>query len=215
MIQSPPRRPSNVAPVVILGFFAGLIAEFAVDLVLDFALTLHSLGQLDAISFVVSLALGALVGGVMFLSRPRHYGVTAVVGASVVVSGIIADELATPVYFTIRHLPLGLSVFTGYFTHARPMFWIGNLACFAVAAGLTALRVLRIRATEGTPPGAGAPPSVPWAPGPPAGPYGPPPQAPYGPPPQTPYGQPQASYGPPPQGPYAPPPQPPYGPPPR
>jgi riboflavin transporter FmnP len=206
VIQNPPRRPSNVAPVVVLGFFAGLVAEFAIDLVIDFALTLHSLGQADAVGFAVSLVLGVLVGGVMYLGRPRHYGVTAVVGASAVVSGIVADELATPVYFAIRHLPFGTRFFTAYFTNARPIFWIGNLACFAVAAGLTALRVRGVRAAEGVPPGAGAPPPGPWAPGPPGGPYSQPPQAPYGPPPQPPY-------GPPPQGPYGPPPQPPYGPP--
>ena len=148
----------------------------------------------------------------MFLSRPRHYGVTAVVGASVVVSGIVADELAAPVYFTIRHVSLGLWVFTGYFTHTRPIFWIGNLTCFAVAAGLTALRVARVRATEGTPPGAGVPRPGPWAPGPAGGPWNPPPQAPYSSPPQAPYGpSPQAPYGPSPQAPYGPPPQAPYG----
>ena len=47
MIPSPPRRSSNVVPVVILGFFAGLVAEFAIDMVLDFAVTPRSLGQAE------------------------------------------------------------------------------------------------------------------------------------------------------------------------
>lgn len=210
MIQSPPRRPSNVAAIVILGFFAGFVAEFVVDLVLDFAVTVHSLAEVDAIGFVISLVTGALVGGVMFLGRPRHYGVAAVAGVSAVVSGIIADELATPLFFTIRHLPISAELLTGYFTHARAMFWIGNLVCAAVAAGLTALRVQRVRAAEGTPPGTGVPGTGvpgPWGPpqtpDQPRGPWSPPPQGPYGPPPQ----------GPPSQGPYGQPAQPPYEPP--
>ena len=197
MIQSPPRRPPSAAPVVIIGFLAGLVAEFVIDLVLDYTLTLTSLAATDAVGLAVSIVLGALVGGVTFLGRPRHYGVAAIVAGSAVVSGIIADEIATPVYFTLRHFPVEPSLLTNYFTHARPMFWIANLVCAAVAAGLTALRVRLVRAAAVPPPGTGTPPG-PWTPAEGRGPWSPPPQRhPYGPTPQSPYGPPQGPYGPP------------------
>jgi hypothetical protein len=206
VIQSPPRRPSNAAALVILGFVVSGAAVFAIDLVLDFANVVHSLGQADVVSVCVSLFQGALVGGIMCLGRPRHFGVAAAAGLSAFVAGVIADEVSLVIYFTVKHLPEPAKLITGYFTHARPVFWIGNLLCVALAAGLTALRVARVRAAE-PPPGA------------PARPFGPPPYGPpaYGPPP---YGPPAPPQGPPPPGPPAPPSGPPasppgpYGPPP-
>jgi hypothetical protein len=199
-----------VAAVVIFGFFAGFVAEFVINLVFDFVLKLDSLSAIETVNFVISLVLGAIVGGVMFLGRPRHYGTTALAGASAVVSGMIADEIATSVYFVIRHMPVTPELIAGYFTQAPPIFWINNLLSFAVAAGLTALRVRGVRAAEGAMAGAGMP-SPSW--GPPAAPPGP-----WGPQPQQPYGgvypQSPPPYGPPPRAPYDPPPPAPYGPPP-
>jgi hypothetical protein len=182
-----------VAALVILGFAAAAIAEFVVDLVIDYTVTLHSAAQADVISIVLSLMVGAVVGGAMLLARPRHYGVTAVTGVSAIVAGVIADELAMFVYLTLRDLPLPGSLFLDYFADARPVFWIGQIFLIALASGLPALRVMRVRAHEGQ--GAGAPgmPPPPWAP--PQMPPGPPGQ-PWG-PPQPPYGTPPGSYGPP------------------
>jgi hypothetical protein len=198
-----------VAAVLVLGFAVGVVAEIAIDLVLDFTLTLHSQSAVDVVALVSSLVLALIVGGVMFLGRPPQYGVTALVGASTVVSGIIGDQIATPVYFAIKHYPISTELFTGYFTHAplRLIFWIGNACAFAVAAGVTALRVRLVRAAEGAPAGPGGRTASPWSP-PPAGPWGP--QPPYG---NGPYGPPgtPGPYGPPPQPPYDPPPQAPYG----
>jgi hypothetical protein len=207
VIQSPPRRPTNLAPIVILGFVVGIAAEFAMDMVVFYGVKPTSLGQADAISVVISILLGAIVGGAMFLSRPRHYGVMAIVAASAFVAGIIGDEVATAVFFKLHHLPVHAELFTGYFTHARASFWIGNLLLIAAAAGLTALRVSRVRAREGR-----GMPQQPWPAQQPAGPWGA--QAPYGPQGQAPYGpQGQAPYGPQGQPPYGPQGQPPYGPP--
>jgi hypothetical protein len=222
VIQSPPRRPPNLAAIVILGFVVGIVAEFAMDMVVFYGVKPTSLGQADAISVVISILLGAIVGGVMFLSRPHHYGVMALVAASAFVAGVIGDEVATAVFFKLHHLPVHAELFTGYFTHARASFWIGNLLLLAAAAGLTALRVSRVRTREGR-----GMPQQPWPAPQPAGPwgaqapYGPQGQPPYGPPGQPPYGpQGQAPYGPPGQAPSGPPPGPygppqgPYGPPP-
>jgi hypothetical protein len=184
VIQSPPQRPSNVAAIVILGFVAAGIAEFAIDLIMYFAVRLHSLGEADAVSIAIAVLTGVIAGGVMFLARPRGYGVAAVPAVSAVVAGIIADLAAMVVFLTDHHLSIDADLFTGYFTHARPSFWIGNVLTIALAAGLTALRTRSVLATERR--GAGAPPSQygPYAP-----PYGPPPQ-PWGPQPQPPYGPP-------------------------
>ena len=207
MVQSPPRRPPNLPAIVILGFVAGVLACFAMNMAVYYVVKPTSLGEAEAISVVVSILLGAVVGGAMFLGRPHHYGVTAIVAASAFVAGVIGDEIAVAVYFVLHHLPLHADLFTGYFEHPRAIFWIGNLLLIAVAAGLTALRVNRVRSREG-----GGMPQQPWsAPQPPpAGPWDP--QAPYGPQGQAPYGPPPGPYGPP-QGPYGPP-QGPYGPPP-
>jgi hypothetical protein len=133
----------------------------------------------------------------MFLARPRHYGLAAVAGVSAVVSAIIANELAIAVYFVVKRLPIGVRLFTGYFTNPRAIFWISNVIMIVVAAGLTALRVSRVRAGEaratGMPPQPWGPPGQQWGPQPS---YGPPqhgPQGPYGPPPghPGPYGPPQ------------------------
>lgn len=203
VLQSPPRRPSNAAALVVLGFVVSGAAVFAIDLVLDFGNLVHSLGEADAVSVCVSLFQGALVGGIMCLGRPRHFGAAVAAGISSFVAGVIADEVSLVLYFTVRHYPVRAGLITGYFTNARPVFWIANLLCVAVAAGLTALRVARVRAAE---PPAGAPPR-PFGPAP----YGPPAYGPpaYGPPQgPPPYGPPQ---GPPPSGPYGPPPGPPTG----
>jgi riboflavin transporter FmnP len=231
VIQNPPRRAPNLAAILILGFVVGIVAEFAMDMFVSYVVKPTSLSKVDAINVVLSLVLGAIVGGVMFFGRPRHYGVTAIAAVTALVAGFIGDEIFTPVYFALHHVPVHAELFTAYFTHARTSFWISNLLLVAMTAGLTAVRVLRVRAREGQgggmpqqtwpaqqmPPGGqwGAPPPY----GPPQGqaPYGPPQgQAPYGPPPgQAPYGPPQgqAPYGPPP-GPYGPP-QGPYDPPPQ
>lgn len=198
MNQSPPRRPSNVAAIVVLGFFASALLEFVLDLVLDFGQLIHSQSASNVVSVVLSLAIGAVAGGAMFLARPRHYGFAAVAAVSGIVAGIIADELSTAVYFLAKKLPVSASLFTGYFTHARTFFWIGNVIVIAVAAGLTAIRVARVRAGEPrVPPQTWGPPGQQWGPQPPYG------QQPYGPPQQ--YGPPPGAYGPPP-GPYGPPP---------
>ena len=190
-----------MAAIVILGFFAAAVIEFVLDLILEFGELIHSLSAANVVSVVLSLVIGGVVGGAMFLGRPRHYGLAAVAALSGVVSGIIADELSTAVYFTAKHLPISASLFTGYFTHARAVFWIGNVLVIAVAAGLTALRVARVRAAEARESGM---PQQPWGPpgrerGP-QPPYGPPRQGPPGPydPPSGPYGPPQGPYGPPP-----------------
>jgi hypothetical protein len=225
VIQNPPRRAPNLAAILILGFVVGLVAEFAMDMVIFYGVKPSSLGEADAISVVISILLGAIVGGVVFLGRPRHYGVTAIVAASALVAGIIGDEVATAVFFKLHHLPVRAELFTGYFTHARASFWIGNVLLIAAAAGLTALRVNRVRAREGgmpqqSWPAPQAPPAGPWSAQAPYGPqgqapYGPQGQAPYGPQGQAPYGpQGQAPYGPQGQPPYGPPGQAPYGPPP-
>jgi hypothetical protein len=219
VIQNPPRRAPNPAAIVILGFVVGIVAEFAMDMVVFYGVKPTSLGEVDAISVVISILLGTIVGGVTFLGRPHHYGVTAIVAASALVAGIIGDEVATAVYFKLHHLPVRAELFTSYFTHARASFWIGNLLLIAAAAGLTALRVNRVSAQDGRGmpqqpwPAQQMPPGGPWGAPPPYGPQG---QAPYGPPPgQAPHGSPphgSPPYGPPP-GPYGPP-QGPYGPPP-
>jgi hypothetical protein len=209
VIQSPPRRSPNPAVTVILGFVAGFVAEFAMDLLVDYVLKPTSQSEVDLMVIIFSIVLGAIVGVAMLLGRPRHYGVAAVAGLAAVVAGIIGDEVSTLVYILIEDLPLHAEIFINYFTHARLIFWISNVIVFVVTAGLTALRVLRVRAAESRP---GQPQwGPPYGPVPP--PYGPPPQNPYGPPPQGPYGQQygQQQYGPPPQGPYGPPPQGPYG----
>ena len=214
MIQNPPRRSPNPAAIVVLGFVVGIVADFAMSMAVSYVVKPTSLGEADAISVVLSILLGAIVGGVMFLGRPHHYGVTAIVAVSAFVAGLIGDDLAVAVYFTLHHLPLRADLFTRYFEHPRASFVIGSLLLIAAAAGLTALRVNRVRAREG-----GGMPRHPWpAPQPPAGPwgtqapYGPQGQAPYRPPGQVPYGPTgQAPYSPPP-GPYGPP-QGPYGPP--
>jgi hypothetical protein len=211
VIQNPPRRAPNPAVIVIIGFVVGLVAEFAMDMVIDYAVKPNSLSEIDAISVVLSILLAGVVGGVMFFGRPRHYGVTAIVAASAFVAGVIGDDVATAVYFTLHHIPLRTEMFTAYFTHARASFWIGNLLLVALTAGLTALRIMRVRAQDGQ---GGGMPQQQWPAMPPGGPWGPPPygpqgQPPYGPPQsQAPYGQ---QYGPPP-GPYGPPQGPPPGP---
>lgn len=205
MIQSPPRRAPSVAAIVVLGFILGVVVEIVLNLIFDFVLPVpHSQAARYLVVVAFSLVLALIVGGEMFFGRPHHYGVTALVGASTVVSGVVGDQLATPVYYLIKHYPLSAEPFTFYFTHVplQPIFWISNACAFALAAGITAVRVRLVRAAEG--PGGTPPPS--WSP-PAAGPWGqrppPPPQPPYG-PPQPPYGPPQPPYGPP---------QPPYGPP--
>jgi hypothetical protein len=194
--QSPPRRASNVAAIVVLGFFANGLLEFVIDLVLDFGQLIHSQSASNVVSVVLSVMIGAVAGGAMFLARPRHYGLAAVAAVSGVVAGILADELSTAVYFLVKDLPFGVGLFTGYFTNARAIFWICNVIVIAVAAGLTVLRVARVNAAEAGPQTWG-PPGPQWGPQPPHPPYGPPQQ--YGPqqygPPQ--YGPPQ-QYGPPP-----------------
>jgi hypothetical protein len=203
--QSPPRRPSNVAAIVVLGFFASAVIEFVLDLIIELGELVHSQSTSNVVSVCLSLLIGAVVGGAMFLARPRHYGLAAVAAVSGVISGIIADELSTAVWFLVKHLPISASLFTGYFTNARAIFWISNVIVIVVAAGLTAIRVARVRAgdarTPGMPPQPWGPPAQQWGPQPQPGrpPYGPPP---YGPPQQ--YGPPQGPYGPPP-GPYGPP----------
>lgn len=192
MHQSPPRRPPNVAAIVVLGFFASGLLEFVADLALEFGELIHSQSASDVVIVLLSLMIGAVVGGAMFLARPRHHGLAAVAAASGVVAGIAADELSTAVYSLAKDLPVTVSLFTGYFTHARAIFWISNVIIVAVAAGLTAVRVARVRAG-----GPSAPPPAAWGrPGPqqwgPPPPYGPPQQ--YGPPP---YGPPSGPYGPP------------------
>ena len=218
MIQSPPRRSPNLAAIVVLGFVAGVVADFAMSMVVYYVVRPTSFGEADAISVVISILLGAIVGGVMFLVRPHHYGVTAIAAASAFVAGIIGDDIAAVVYFVLHHLPLHADLFTGYFDNPRASLWIGDLLLIATAAGLTALRVNRVRTREGggmPQRNRPAPPAGPWGAqtpygpqaqmpyGPPPGPYGPPPGA-YGPPP-GPYGPPPGAYGPPP-GPYGPPP---------
>jgi hypothetical protein len=210
VIQSPPRRSPNPTVTVFLAFVAGFVAELAMDLFVDYVLKPTSQSQVNAIYTVFSIVLGAIVGGAMLLGRPRHYGLAVVAGLAAVVAGIIGDEVATLIYVLVEDLPLRASTFTRYFKDPRPIFWISNGISFAVATGLTALRVLRVRAA--------APQQQQWAPpygpvSPPRGPgpsYGQPPyeqgqygQGQYGPPPQGPYGQPSPNpYGPPPQGPY-------------
>ncbi|GAB2863522.1 hypothetical protein GCM10027176_76750 [Actinoallomurus bryophytorum] len=206
MIQNPPRRAPNLAAILILGFVVATVAEFAMDLIVFYGVKPSSLGEADAITVVLSILLGAIAGGAVFLGRPRHYGVTAIVAASALVAGIIGDEVATAVFFKLHHLPVRAQLFVDYFTHARASFWIGNLLLVATAAGLTALRVNRVRARDG-----GGVPRQPWAG--PAGPWGA--QAPYGPQGQAPYGpQGRPPYGPQGQAPYGPEGRPPYGPPP-
>lgn len=200
MNQSPPRRPSNVAAIVVLGFFASALIEFVLDLIIEFGELIHSQSASNVSSVCLSLLIGAVAGGAMFLARPRHYGLAAVAAVSGLISGIIADELSTAVWFSVKHLPISVSLFTGYFTNARAIFWISNVIVIVVAAGLTALRVARVRAGEarapGVPPQPWGPPAQQWGPQPPPGmpPYGPPQQ--YG-PPQGPYGPPPGPYGPP------------------
>lgn len=151
-----------------------------------------------------------VVGGVMFLARPRHYGVAVLAGVSAVASGIIGDQIAMPVFFAIKHVPFTGELFTQYFTRVRPMFLIGCVCAFAAAAGLTALRITILRGAERVP--AGARPG-PWPPAPsPAGHWGPPYGVPHN---QVPHNQvthnQPGPYGPPGQPPFNPPPQPPYG----
>jgi hypothetical protein len=192
--QSPPRRSPNVAAIVVLGFFASALVEFVLDLVIEFGGLVHSQSAANVVSVLLSLVIGAVAGGAMFLARPRHYGLAAVAAVSGIVAGTVADELATAVYFLAKDLPVSVSLFTGYFTHARAVFWISNVIVIAVAAGLTAIRVARVRTGEpSVPPRTWAPPGPQWGPPPP---YGPP--QPYGPPPQqSPYGPPAGPYGPP------------------
>lgn len=208
MIQSPPRRSANVAVIVLLGFIVSSVVEFSADLLLDYTTVIHSASEADVVTILLSVVLGALTGGVMFFGRPRHHGLAAVAGLSAFVAGVLADEAANVVFFTLKHLPVDASLITGYFTHSRPAFWLGNALGVAVAAGLTALRVGRVRAADrrsGTYGGAyGAPPQ--WAPPPPygmsPGPFGP---GAYGPGPGA---GPGPGQGPGPQGPHS------YGPPP-
>jgi hypothetical protein len=191
--QSPPRRSPNVAAIVVLGFFASALVEFVLDLVIEFGGLVHSQSAANVVSVLLSLVIGAVAGGAMFLARPRHYGLAAVAAVSGIVAGTVADELATAVYFLAKDLPVSVSLFTGYFTHARAVFWISNVIVIAVAAGLTAIRVARVRTGEpSVPPRTWGPPGPQWGPPPP---YGPP--QPYGPPPQqSPYGPPAGPYGP-------------------
>jgi uncharacterized protein YneF (UPF0154 family) len=154
------------------------------DLILQFGELIHSQSDANVVSVCLSLLIGAVVGGAMFLARPRHYGLAAVAAASGIVSGIIADELSTAVYFLVKNLPISAGLFTGYFTNARAIFWISNVIVIVVAAGLTAIRVARVRAgeTPAMPPQQWGPPGQQWGPQPPPGrpQYGP---GPYTPPP--------------------------------
>jgi hypothetical protein len=197
VLQTPQPR-SNGAALVLLGFFAGAVIEFALNLILDYTVKNPSLSTIDAISVVMGLAIGAVVGGLMLAGRSRSWGVVAAVAVSVFVAVTIADELALFVFFKLKHLPVGTELITGYFTHSRASLWIGDALSVALAAGLTAFRVARVRARQpgaaaamppqywGQQPGQqwGTPPSGPYGPGPygntpPPGPYGPGP-GPYG-----------------------------------
>ena len=203
MLQPPARRPSNAAVMLILGFVVAIVVLSIVELGLDYALRLHSAAAANVVAIVLDLLLGGLVGGVMCLARPRSHGLAAASAVSALVAGIIADEASLIAYFALHHYPVDASLITGYFTHARAILWVGMVIEAAVAAGLTALRVRSVIASEGRPavPQWGPPappgrqPAGTWAPPP----YGAPPNN--WPPPSGPPAPPPGPYGPPSQGP--------------
>jgi hypothetical protein len=162
-VLPPPRRPANVAAMLVLGFLAATAFEFAADLL--FIYLVHpSQGQADTIWVVRSAVLGGLASGALFLARPREPAVAILTAASAFVAGAVADMLSSVVYFVQHDLPVPAELVTGYLAQRRAAFWLVVAVETVVAAGLALLRVRAV---------ARAAPS-PWHPGGPpfAGPYG-------------------------------------------
>lgn len=197
------RGGSTTAPLfLVLGGVVGVVAEFAMNLVLSYTVKTSSQAVYYFLGGLQGLVIGALVGGATILGRPRHYGLAAVAGLVALIAGIIGDLIARPVIWLLHHLPVNASTFTDYFTLQTAGSLLLNLVPIAAAAVLTAVGVSRTTRTAAAPvppqgywnqppphgpaqpgPGMGAPPYAPPGPGgpapqgwqPPAGPGGPPP----------------------------------------
>jgi hypothetical protein len=199
------RGGSTTAPLfLVLGGVVGVVAEFAINLVLSYTVKTSSQSVYYILGGLEGLVTGALVGGATIVGRPRHYGLAAVAGLVALVAAIIGDLLARPVFWFLHHLPVTASTFTDYFTHQTAISLVLNLVPIAAAAGLTAVGVSRTARPAAAPvppqgywnqpppygpaqpgPGMGAPPYAPPGPAaggpapqgwqPPAGPGGPPP----------------------------------------
>ncbi|WP_433176660.1 hypothetical protein [Actinoallomurus sp. CA-150999] len=198
------RGGSTTAPLfLVLGGVVGVVAEFAIDLVISYTVKTSSQSVYYFLGGLQGLLIGALIGGAAFLGRPRSYGLAAVAGLVALIAGIIGDLIARPVIWLLHDLPVNAHTFTDYFTHQTAISLLLNLVPIAAAAVLTAVGVSRTTRAPASPvppqgywnqppppygpaqpgPGMGAPPYAPPGPGgpapqgwqPPAGPGGPPP----------------------------------------
>ncbi|GAA4621024.1 hypothetical protein GCM10023196_007270 [Actinoallomurus vinaceus] len=192
MTQNQHRGGGNSAPLfLILGGVAGVVVEFAINLVLSYTVKTSSLSVIYVLGGFEAVITGLVTGGVTLLGRPRHYGLAVAAGFVALIAGVIGDLLARPVIWILHDLPVNASTFTGYFTHQTVVSLLTNLLPIVAAAVLTAVGVSRNART----PAAVAPPPGYWnqsssygppQPGPGMGapPYAPPGPAAGGPPPQ-------------------------------